>query len=459
MKTIFTLFSILLSFYGYSQTFPNKEWTVNPNTSDIGWDPIKMKHFNDFIVDSTKVTGLMIIQKGEIVYQYGNLEQLSRVASCRKSILSMLFGKYVEDGTIKLNETIGDLKIDDIGGILPIEKKATVQDLLSARSAVFKNTNITVPNANLPQRGSHEPGSYWLYNNWDFDTYGTIFELKTKKNIYDEVESQLAIPLNFQDWNRGAQHKVANPSSNSPMYHMWLSTRDFARIGYLMLNRGNWNGKQLISKYWVDEMLKERTNYKEVNDHVDYFKGAQLDIGYGYSWWLVQNTEDYRFKNAFFAAGSWGNGIVVYPNIDTVLAFVTCELYERINSSDIRQKIRYKAADIFNPEWDKQYVTTNNNAAITLTEIQKKEYLGRYQLAKRPPVTIKNTVQGIFVELPNGRNQELIPIKGDKFILKGQYIAGNIPKTIQFVRDEKGNVNELVLLVDANKELKFKKIL
>ncbi|WP_053990048.1 serine hydrolase [Mangrovimonas sp. TPBH4] len=458
MKSTIFFYFILINFYGFSQSFPNKDWAINKNPSQVGWNPIKMKSFNDFIVDSTKVTGLMIIHKGEVVYQYGNLSQISRVASCRKSILSTLFGKYVENGTIDLNETIGDLKIDDIGGILPIEKKATVQDLLSARSAVFKNTNESIPDTNLPKRGSHEPGTYWLYNNWDFDTYGTIFELKTKNNIYDEVEAQLAIPLNFQDWNRDAQHKVSNPTSNSPMYHMWLSTRDFARIGHLMLNRGNWKGKQLISEYWVDEMLKERTNYKEVNDHVDYFRNSQIDYGYGYSWWLVQNTEDYRFKNAFVAAGAWGNGIVVYPNIETVLAFVTCEVYDRINEPHIRQKIRYKAADIFDPEWEKNYVTTNNIVPISLTENQKKQYLGRYQIGKRPPVTIKNATHGLLVELPNGRNQELIPINGDRFAIKDQYIVENILRTIQFVRDENGNVQGLVLPVVNNKEIKLTKI-
>jgi CubicO group peptidase (beta-lactamase class C family) len=60
--------------------------------------------------------------------------------------------------------------------------------------------------------------------------------------------------------------------STFPAYQMWFSTRDMARIDLLMLNRGNWNGKQLISENWVNEMLKQRTSHEEVNENVPYIK-------------------------------------------------------------------------------------------------------------------------------------------------------------------------------------------
>jgi CubicO group peptidase (beta-lactamase class C family) len=434
-KTLSFCLLFILSVGGYAQTFPVDQWEINENPSEVGWDPVKMKSFNNFIIDGTKVTGLMIVHEGKVVYQYGDLKQLSRLASCRKSILTMLYGKYVENGTIDLNATLGDLKIDDIGGILPSEKKATVQDLLSARSAVFKPSGVR----NL-KRGSHEHGTYWLYNNWDFNTYGHIFELKTKNNIYDELESQLAIPLNFQDWDRSAQHKVPTPSSNFPLYQMWLSTRDFARIGYLMLNKGNWNGKQIVSEAWINELLKERTNYKEVNEHNDAFKKSKLDFGFGYSWWLVQNTDDFRFKDAYMASGARGNHIFIYPNINTVLAYVTSEIYERNNSMEVRHKINYDAAKIFDPNWKEKYITSESIRPIELSEDQIKLYIGKYQQGKRPPVTIKKISNGLAIAFPDGRIQELIPAGGDRFALKDRFITENIYRAVQFIRDKDGNL-------------------
>ena len=56
---------------------------------------------------------MMIIKDGKILYEYGDIDEVSYIASCRKSVLSMLYGKYVENGTIDLNQTIGDMGIDE----------------------------------------------------------------------------------------------------------------------------------------------------------------------------------------------------------------------------------------------------------------------------------------------------------------------------------------------------------
>src|SRR5690606_17662079 len=103
------------------QVFPGERWTYNKDNVSENWDVEGLKEFHQYIIDSTHVTGLVIIHKGEIVHQYGDVVENSYIASCRKSVLAMLYGKYVEDGTIDLDKTIGDLKIDDVDGILPQE--------------------------------------------------------------------------------------------------------------------------------------------------------------------------------------------------------------------------------------------------------------------------------------------------------------------------------------------------
>lgn len=76
-----------------------------------------------------------------------------------------------------------------------------------------------------------------------------ILEIKTGKNVYKEIEEQLAIPLEFQDWNvKNQKAKYKKSKSRYPAHHIYLSARDMAKIGQLMLNEGKWNGKQQISK-------------------------------------------------------------------------------------------------------------------------------------------------------------------------------------------------------------------
>ncbi len=96
-----------------------------------------------------------------------------------------------------------------------------------------------------------------MYNNWDFNVAGTIFEKKTGKGIYPEVEEQLAIHLGFQDWNIKNQKKKHKESKSlHPAYHIYISTRDMAKIGQLMLNKGKWNGERIISENWIEKISK-----------------------------------------------------------------------------------------------------------------------------------------------------------------------------------------------------------
>jgi CubicO group peptidase (beta-lactamase class C family) len=120
--------------------------------------------------------------------------------------------------------------------------------------------------ASAPARGSQKHGTYYLYNNWDFNAVGAIFEKETWHDIYDALESDLAKPIGMQDFDR-ATHKKSGDLSRSmhPAYHMHLPTRDMARVGYLMLREGNWAGKQLVPRNWVREITKAQTPVTEMN--------------------------------------------------------------------------------------------------------------------------------------------------------------------------------------------------
>lgn len=356
MKTIcYALFAtFLFSCSSKAQTYPDATWETHENPSSVGWGKEERKAFNRYIIDSTHVTGLLIIHQGKVVLEYGDLEENSYIASCRKSVLSMLFGKYVEDGTINLHKTLEELEIEDHTPLLDIEKSATIGDIISARSGVFLHGSNGGDFRRLaPKRGSVRPGSYWLYSNWDFNLAGHIFEQETGKDIYDEIESQLAIPLQMQDWNPSLQLKNGNLEvSKFPAYHIWFSTRDMARIGLLMLRKGKWNSEQVIPEDWVEEMITQRTSYKEAQKNAPILKKDGLNLGYGYMWWLLEDNADPKLKNAYSAQGAIGQNITVYPEIDVVLAFKTKSDYKRRNSIQTQMEIMKRAVEIYSPSND-----------------------------------------------------------------------------------------------------------
>src|SRR5882757_8760574 len=207
-----------------AQEYPDKDWTYDEHPLQSGWNQSKLDHLHQFIHDSTQITGFMIVRHGTIVFDYGDLEENSYIASCRKSILAMLYGPHIKSGEINLDKTLKELNIDDVGGLLPIEKEATVRDVISARSGVFHEASYPGDYLEFaPKRGSVRPSKYWLYSNWDFNVAGYIFEKQTHRNIYDEVERLLAVPLHMQDWNRSLQHKEGDTSKSKFLaYPMWL---------------------------------------------------------------------------------------------------------------------------------------------------------------------------------------------------------------------------------------------
>jgi CubicO group peptidase (beta-lactamase class C family) len=267
-------------------------------------------------------TGFIAVVGGRVLMDYGDLSAVSYLASVRKSILSMLIGNHVANGTIRLDKSLAEIGIDDLGGLSAQEKEATVLDLLTARSGVYHAASNPGDNlADAPARGSRKHGTYQLYSNWDFNALGTVFEKETGRNIYDALEADLARPLGMQDWDRSIQRKSGDTTlSVHRAYHMNLSTRDMARIGYLMLRQGAWNGRQLVPADWVRKTTSAFTPVSEMNP-------ARLrsgPFGYGYLWWVWDGPASTgAYKGAYSGLGAVGQQISVLPALDLVVAHKT----------------------------------------------------------------------------------------------------------------------------------------
>jgi len=268
-----------------------------------------------------------------VVFEFGDVSELSYLASVRKSVLAMLYGPHVENGVIDVEQTMEQLGMDDVEGLLPIEKRATVHHLITARSGVYHPASNGGDNlADAPPRGSQEPGGYMLYSNWDFNAAGAVFEQETGISIYDALQAQLATPLQFQDWDRSAQRKSGDSEvSRNLAYHMWLSTRDMARVGYLMLREGRWGDRQVLSSDWVRRISSVVTPLEEMNP----VRRRDGYFGYGYMWWIFDGPGAVGpFEGAYTARGAVGQWITVLPAVELVVAVKTNSVYRRTTSWD-----------------------------------------------------------------------------------------------------------------------------
>ena len=301
--------------------YPGATWDSIRDPAALGWSRAGLDSVREKLA-TLPSTGFVAILDGRVLMSYGDLQAISYLASVRKSVLSMLFGNYVAQGKVHLDKTLAQLGIDDIGGLTAAEREATILDLLSARSGVYHPaSNEGDDLASAPPRGSQRHGTYYLYSNWDFNAVGAAFEMETGRNIYDALESDIAIPIGMQDFKRSDQRKSGDTTKSRYLaYHMYLSTRDMARIGYLMLRQGNWAGRQLVPRDWVRISTSPVTRVREMNPP----QRRAGPWGYGYLWWVWDGPQNSGpFEGAFTGLGAVGQHITVLPKLNLVVAHKT----------------------------------------------------------------------------------------------------------------------------------------
>jgi CubicO group peptidase (beta-lactamase class C family) len=301
--------------------YPATAWERIDDVRCAGWSANGLDSVAAHLA-TLSTTGFVAISGGRILMQYGDLERVSYLASVRKSVLSMLYGIHVERGEIDLDRTLAQLGIDDIGELTDQEKRATIRHLLMARSGVYHQASNSGDDlASAPPRGSQQPGTYYLYSNWDFNALGTIFEQETGQSIYDALEIDITRPIGFQDFDRSIHRRTGDATRSRHLaYHMHFSTRDMARIGYLMLRDGRWQDRQIVPTAWARESTQPHTRVHEMNP----VRRRDGVFGYGYLWWVFDRPElGPEYSGAYSGLGAVGQHILVMPALDLVVAHKT----------------------------------------------------------------------------------------------------------------------------------------
>jgi CubicO group peptidase (beta-lactamase class C family) len=295
--------------------WPGATWEHVASPESIGWSSAKLKAAEDYS-HTIATEAVFVVVGGRVLAGWGQTTKKLKLHSIRKSLLSALFGIEVAEKHIDLSSTLGSLAIDDNEPSLDAEeKKATVRDLLEARSGVYHPALCapTQMTESRPARHSHAPGTFWYYNNWDFNALGTIFERASKDSVYRAFKIRIADPIGMQDYEVADSNYGTGPESVHPCYMFRMTARDLARFGLLYLRHGEWKGKQVVPRAWVDESLRP------ASDIGTYGAGG----GYGYLWWLTIDGKHLPGmtvpEGSFSARGVGGHYMLVVPAYDLVI--------------------------------------------------------------------------------------------------------------------------------------------
>lgn len=393
-------------------------------------------------------TAVMVVYRGAVVAAWGDVSRPLPCASMRKSMLSALYGIAVERGLIDLEATIGQLGIDDDQPLTPVEKQARVLDLISARSGIYIPAAKETASAkrNRPARGSHAPGTFWYYNNWDFNVSGVIYERLTGKTIGEALEREIAGPIGMEDFRAGDVQPQYEPSNSRwPAFDIRMSARDCARFGQLFLQNGGWGDHTIVPADWVE---RSTSPVSAVAD----------GEGYGYMWWCyaTRGTESFERSRPFWrqtmysASGYGGHLILVIPAAEMVIVHRGDNDYDRI----IDGREIWRLAELI---WSARtgepverplmtglapvpFAVTMpappRRTAITVSDSALEELAGKYAMG-RISLDLRPWKGRLIATLSTGEESEFFPYAVDR------YFAGPVNTTFVVIRDADGRITAL----------------
>lgn len=268
---------------------------------------------------------IMIVKDGKVVKEHwmgeGAPDKLHILNSVSKTFTSTAVGLAIAEGKLSLSDKVVDLFPDK----LPAEvsdnlKKVEVRHLLTMSGGHdTEPSRRTMPEgadwveAFLAHPFEHEPGTYFWYNSMGTYMLSAIVQKVTGEKVIDYLTPRLFEPLAIE----GATWQESPQGINAGGWGLYLKTEDLAKMGQLILRRGEWNGKQIVPAEWIDEMTKAHIDSRPAGMRPEQitFKAEDSDWlqGYGYQMWRCRH-------GAVRADGANGQYIIVMPEQNVVIA-------------------------------------------------------------------------------------------------------------------------------------------
>ncbi len=269
----------------------------------------------------TDTSALLILKDGKIVFERymltGERDQQWLSMSVAKSFISALIGIAIEEGHIKsIEEPISDY-VPNLAG--SAYDGVRIKDVLQMSSGAAWNEDYSDPDSDINRfakifalggslnefmatlKREHEPGTVNHYNSTDTQVLGALLTETTGRSIADYMTKKLWQPLGAES---DAFWLVDSQGMEMAFGGLNATARDYAKLGELYRNDGNWHGNQIVPREWVRASI--------VADAPHLLAAASgetyLPTDYGYQWWLPTGN-----KGEFSAIGVYNQFIYVNP--------------------------------------------------------------------------------------------------------------------------------------------------
>lgn len=361
-----------------------------------------------------------------------------------KSITGMAIGMLIEEGKLKLNENIYDIFSDHINAFSKIFRPViTVENLLTMTSGVtFNESGIVSGNdwlgSFLNASVNGKPGTEFQYNSLNTYVLSAIVTKRTGETLTEYLTPRLFGPLGITKYYWETCPKGITKGG----WGLFLCAEDMAKLGQLYLQRGKWNGQQLVSEYWIE--ISTAQHLKTQND----------TYGYGYQLWMEQRPGSFEYN------GMLGQNVIIYPDMDMVLVTNAGnkEMFQDCIMLNIIRKyfpVNYHPADVL-PENPLSYSLLkrlcgelengeNNNRSTSLRGGWKRNVVsGRKHSDKKYSYRISAAV-----DRPSDHHSFMRAVSGRTYVMEQQNI-GIAPLFVQvFHNNMTDGISEISFTYDA----------
>lgn len=292
-------------------------WTW-PNSTKLG--TINTDESLNNYHEEMQTIGFLAIQNDSVIFEkyYRDFDQntIANSFSVAKSYVSMLVGFAIKDGLInslddKVTDYLPDLK-NEVFGKISLRNLCTMSSGLEWKESYggpINHTSEGYYGKDLWKLVSgleliDEPGSVYKYKGCDPQLLAFVIQKVTDKTLSDYLSEKFWKPTGH---SADGLWSLDNADGIEKAYCCINTTaRNFARIGKLYLNSGNWNGKQLLDSIWVAESIMP---HKLPN------KNNETTLYYGYQWWSLNDIN----KNIFYARGLNGQYVICFPEKNLII--------------------------------------------------------------------------------------------------------------------------------------------
>ena len=361
-----------------------------------------------------------------------------------KSITGMAIGMLIEEEKLKLDENIYDIFPDHINAFSKIFRPViTVENLLTMTSGItFNESGIVSGNdwlgSFLNASVNGKPGTEFQYNSLNTYVLSAIVTKRTGETLTEYLTPRLFGPLGITKYYWETCPKGITKGG----WGLFLCAEDMAKLGQLYLQRGKWNGQQLVSEYWIE--ISTARHLKTQND----------TYGYGYQLWMEQRPGSFEYN------GMLGQNVIIYPDMDMVLVTNAGnkEMFQDCIMLNIIRKyfpVNYHPADVL-PENPLSYSLLkrlcgelengeNNNRSTSLRGRWKRNVVSRRKHSdKKYSYRIS-----VAVDRPSDHHSFMRAVSGRTYVMEQQNI-GIAPLFVQvFHNNMTDGISEISFTYDA----------